>query len=63
MCVLLVSFILIFIIKLLYHSNKINQIYRMGEKGNFHNLVVSGKYKRNLEKERQLRKKLKRRVR
>lgn len=35
----------------------------MGEKGNFHNLVVSGKYKRNLEKERQLRKKLKRRVR
>lgn len=63
MYVLLVTFILIFIIKLLYHSNKINQIYRAGGKGDFHNFVVSGKYKRNLEKERQLRKKLKRRVR
>lgn len=63
MYTVLVTFILIFIIKLLYHSNKINQIKRAGGKGDFHQFVVSGSYKKNLERERRARGKNKRKRR
>ena len=61
MYTLLISFIVIFIFKILYHTNKINQIKRAGNKGYFHQFVVSGKYKRSLKKEKVLRKNIKNR--
>lgn len=63
MYTVLVTFILIFIIKLLYYSNKINQIKRAGGKGDFHQFVVNGSYKKNLERERRARGKNKRKRR
>ena len=60
MYTILITFILVFAIKLFYHSIKINQIEKAGIKGDFHQFVVSGMYKRNLNIEKRLRDKKKR---